>query len=74
METTIFKTVKGKVMEEIFNNPDAYNCNVRYYKALNLLNDDEWNENKKYKFEIIIRHPEEENAEELFEKAVMEYR
>jgi hypothetical protein len=69
METTIIKTVKGATMEQLFN--DDANCNIRYYKALNLKNEKDYNPEEKYRFEILIRHTEETEAEKLFQNAII---
>lgn len=67
METTIFRTIKGSQMEQLFEaeHPDI---SIKYYSAINVL-ESEYSNNKKYKFEILIRHGEGTNADELFDKA-----
>lgn len=67
METTIRKTVKGATMEAIFNTPEL--LNVRYFKCLNLDSEDNFDPEYRYKYEIKIRHAENEDANVLFEEA-----
>jgi hypothetical protein len=64
METTIKRTLKGKQMEMIF----ASDSGIRYYEALNIPNDESYSSRKSYKFSIVIRHPEETNANILFDE------
>ncbi len=66
METTIFKTVKGSTMEAIFDNSET--ANVKYFKAI-APHDSGYNPEEKYKYEITIRHPENTDANVLFEEA-----
>ena len=65
METTFIKTVKGSVMEELFDSCSLFI--VKYYTAVNEM--ENFNPNKKYKYEITIRHGEGTDAKELFSKA-----
>lgn len=68
METTITKKLKGSVMENIFDSDK--NCNVRYYKNLNLFFNELYNPEKVYTFEIKIRHNEDQEAEQLLKTAI----
>jgi len=70
METTIFKNVKGSTMVDIFN--FSKECNVRYYKALNLTDIQDYSDKKVYKFEINVRHPEGTDANIIFHEAISE--
>jgi len=67
METTITKKLKGAIMENIFDSDE--NCNVRYYNAKNVI-ENEYDPEKFYTFEIKIRHAEEEDPKELLNKAI----
>jgi hypothetical protein len=67
METKIIKKVKGSTMEKLF---DSTIINIRYYKALDLENESDYDPEKKYKYEINIRHNEGKNAKKLFNEAV----
>lgn len=67
METTIIKTIKGAQMEQLFDTQHE-KMNIKYYNAKNV-KDADYLSTKKYKFEILIRHGEEENANELFDEA-----
>jgi hypothetical protein len=55
-------------MEAIFENSKI--CNVRNYTVTNLVSDETYNRKNKYKFEILIRHPERTNAEDIFNTAL----
>jgi hypothetical protein len=66
METTIFRTIKGSQMEQLFEADKDYS--IRFYKATDVL-DSGYSKSKKYKFEITIRHAEGTNADDLFDKA-----
>ena len=66
METTIYKTVKGKTIESIFEECKSFS--IRFFKALNLKNESDYQEEKKYKYEIKIRHAENTDANVLFEE------
>jgi len=66
METTIFKTVKGSTMEAIFDNSET--ANIKYFKAI-AAHDSGYDPEEKYKYEITIRHPENTDANVLFEEA-----
>jgi hypothetical protein len=70
METTILKKVKGSTMVDIFN--FSKTLNVRYYKALDLPEVQDYSPEKVYKFEINIRHSEGTDANDLFQKAIKE--
>jgi hypothetical protein len=68
METTITKRIKGSVIENIFESNN--NCNVRYYEAKNI-KDDNYDPDKVYTFEIKIRHNEDQDPIELLNKAII---
>lgn len=68
METTITKKIKGSVMENIFDKDE--NCNIRYYKNLNLFFNEIYNPEKVYTFEIKIRHNEDQDPKELIKQAI----
>lgn len=65
METTIKKTVKGATMEALFDNCELFS--VRYFEMLDKLVD--YDPEKRYKYEIKIRHAEGTDANVLFEEA-----
>ena len=67
METTITKKVKGSIMENIFDSDE--NCNVRYYNAKNV-SENNYDPEKVYTFEIKIRHNEDQDAKVLFAQAM----
>jgi len=67
MTTTITKTVKGSTMEFIFDNCETFS--VRHFKALDLVNEKDYNPENRYKYEITIRHAENKGANLLFEEA-----
>lgn len=67
MQTTILKTVKGETMEKLFDNSNL--INIRYFKAINLLNEEDYNPENRYKYEITIRHEENVDVDVLFEEA-----
>ena len=62
MQTTIKASVQGKQMEQIFNNCEEFS--VRLYTPLNLIG--KYNSNATYYYEIVIRHMENTDANELF--------
>ncbi len=66
METTILKTVKGSTMEAIFDKSET--INVKHYEAIGV-NDSNYDPEEKYKYEIRVRHPENTDANVLFEEA-----
>ncbi len=68
METIIKKTVKGKVVEAVFENSKI--VNIRYYEAQDVSNG--YDSDKVYTFDIKIRHNEDESPKILFNKAVKE--
>jgi hypothetical protein len=72
MTTTFKMIVLGAAMEHLFDN--ATDFSVRFYENLTIKEDEEFNEDKKYKYNIIIRHPEETNGKELFVKAISEFK
>ncbi len=67
MESTIIKTLKGATMESLFDNSEI--VHIKYFRALNLKSEDDFNPNSKYKYEIRVRHSETEDVNLLFEKA-----
>lgn len=67
METTITKRVKGTIIENIFESSKT--CNVRYYNAKNVSEND-YEPEKVYTFEIKIRHSEDQNAKQLLNHAI----
>lgn len=67
METTIFKIVKGADMESLFEKSEF--VNIRHYEAVNV-NDERYFKNLRYKFKILIRHPEGTDAQLIFETAL----
>jgi hypothetical protein len=69
METTLFKTVKGSTMENLFNSSSL--LNIRHYRPVSdMVTDANYNQDDRYAYEIVVRHPEESNAETLFQKAI----
>jgi len=70
MQTTFKKKVKGIVMENIFDNSPSEQLSVRYYKNLTMKDDEEFNEDRVYNYEIIIRHPDGTDAITLFDNAI----
>ena len=69
METTITKAVKGATMNRLFAKSNE--VNIRYFKALNLKNDNDYNPKRIYNFEITIRHPEGTDAKQIFKNAAV---
>jgi hypothetical protein len=68
MESTIYRTVLGSEIEKMF---DARNdINIRFYQT-DVPNSD-YSPHEKYKFQILIRHSENTNANELFDKVYCE--
>lgn len=67
METTIKRIVKASILNDIFEN-HSNEVNIRYYNVLNLNEGESFNSDKKYKFQIKIRHSETERATEIFDK------
>ena len=65
METTITRTVKGELMESIFN--DCNSFSVRFFTAKDLESEKDYDPKKSYFYEIKIRHAEETDAEKLFD-------
>lgn len=70
METTFKKKVKGVVMENIFDNSGSELFMVKYYANLTIKDDEEFIEDKSYRYEITLRHPEGTDAITLFNNAV----
>ena len=68
METTFKRTVKGAIMESIFDSCNLFS--VKYYQNLTLKKDEDFNEEKLYKYELRIRHSEGTDAKVLFTQAV----
>jgi hypothetical protein len=68
METTIYKTVKGSVLEELYNHCTTFS--IRYYNTVAQISEDNYVSTRRYKFEIKIRHAEGTDANELFEAAI----
>lgn len=68
MQTTFNATVKGWIMESIFDNCDSFL--VKHYNNLSLKADEEFEDDKSYQYEISIRHNEGEKARKIFEKEV----
>lgn len=66
METLITKRLKGRNMEYLFDLKDVLTLSIKHYRALNCTEDD-YNPNKYYVFEILIRHPDAHSADYLFE-------
>ena len=67
METTIKKTVRGATMEAIFDKCETFS--IRQFKAINLESESDYNPQSNYKYEILIRHAEDTDANVLFEEA-----
>jgi hypothetical protein len=67
METTITKTVKGQTMEQLFDRSDL--VNIKHYTAADLENENEYNPKTNYMYKILVRHPENTDANVLFEEA-----
>lgn len=67
METTIKKTVKGATMEALFNSCELFS--VKYFENLTLKDNEEFNPAKNYRYKILLRHPENTDANVLFEEA-----
>lgn len=65
METRLTKTVKGSTMEAMFNNCETFS--IKHFKALDLPSEEEYDENYCYKYEFVMRHPENTGANLLFE-------
>lgn len=65
METTIYKTAKASVVEKVFDESEV--ISIRMYEALNCNNNERCNPGSKYKYKMLIRHPEGTNASELFD-------
>jgi len=68
METTIYPTVKGSTMEQVFDK--AKNISIRQFTALNLKSESDYRPNKRYRYEVIARHPDGTYAMLLFNEAV----
>lgn len=67
METRIKKTVRGATMEAIFDKCETFS--IKQYKALNLESESDYNPQSNYKYEILMRHAEDTDANVLFEEA-----
>ena len=67
METTIKKTVKGETMEALFDN--SHLVNIKHFIALDLRSEKDYNPETRYKYLINVRHPENTDANVLFEEA-----
>jgi len=67
METTIFKTIKAAQIELMFNTCFD-NFTIKHYKTNDVPTELSILENEKYKFEIKIRHNENTNANDLFDR------
>lgn len=70
MKTTIVKRIEGRVMELLFD--DTSLINVRYFKATDLEDEVDYDPQEYYTYEIKIRHPEDENAENILSQAINE--
>lgn len=68
METYIKKKLEGRVMEALFN--DSSIVNIKYFRALNLDDESQYDRNKKYFYEIKIRHPEDSDPKILLNAAI----
>lgn len=69
METTITKTVKGSIMEQVFESSGTSKISVRHYKVLGVT-DENYDPEQEYEFEITIRHPEGTDARKLLYYAI----
>ena len=67
METVIFRTIKGSEMEHLFNT-QYESVNIRHYHALGDIT--KYVAKETYKFRIVIRHADDESADELFDAAL----
>lgn len=72
METTIKRTVKGSIMEDIFDYSEV--LSVRYYYNLTLKEDEEFNPDKDYQYTITVRHPEGTKGGNLFDTEVRTFK
>jgi len=68
METYIKKKLEGRVMEALFN--DSSIVNIKYFRALNLDDESQYDQNKKYLYEIKIRHSEDSDPKILLNAAI----
>lgn len=71
METRFKKSIKGKIMESLFDNCDSFM--VKFYNNLTLKEGDEFNEEKTYKYDILIRHSENTDAKKLLNEAIKNF-
>jgi hypothetical protein len=68
MNTTIKRQLKGVQMEQLFD-AQHEQFMIKFYNAQGIKNDEQYNRSKVYNFEIIIRHADNEKAEQLFDDA-----
>lgn len=66
MTTIITATVKGSIMEKIFEQSDR--ISIRHFSSNGI--EEKYNPNKSYKYKITIRHPEGTDAEELLKNEI----
>jgi hypothetical protein len=69
METTIWKKLLGLEMEIMFEKQHKV-IMIKFYQNNDMRESDEFQLLKKYNYGIQIRHPEETNANELFDEAL----
>ena len=67
METTFTKKVKGGIIETIFDN-STEDFSIRFFNCLESV--ENWDENKTYKYKIIIRHSENTDARKLLSEEI----
>jgi hypothetical protein len=67
METTFKQTLKGTLMDDMFE-AQHEEFSVKYYSLVN--DEPDFDIEKSYMYEIRIRHPEETNGKKLFNDAL----
>lgn len=71
METTIKRTVLAEHMEQLFERSDSQQqMMIKHFVTSEIVADEDWDIQKKYKYEIRIRHSEDTKAGELFDAAI----
>lgn len=64
METKIIRRTTARIVSAIFHNSTS--VNIRHYQVLSVKDIKDYEIDKKYDFEICIRHNEEEDPTQLF--------
>lgn len=69
MTSEVKAYLPGWVVEKLYDNSD-YGVNIRYYQIVKGLDGYVYDKHRRYDYSLIIRHPDDTNANDLLIKAV----